>query len=479
MASLVGQKINSRYQVIDSIGRGGMADVYKVWDSVRNTHLAMKVLREDIGQDQVFLRRFQREAQTLAKLQHQNIVRLYGLERSDSLVFMLMDLVEGYSLKEEIFRANGPLSGRRIQQVMQPVCAALHYAHQMGVVHCDIKPGNILIDHEGKVFLTDFGIARGLDTATSTMVGIGTPAYMAPELVRGEDPTPQADIYALGIVLYEMLTGGERPFTGERATITGTTAEKVRWEQINLSPVLSSQIDTVITRCLAKDRVHRYPDVEAFYLTAKETGIVDLPITAASPKQESMPATITPRAIPNVSNKANYVPWMIAAGVIVFIMIIFTLGNRGSQPINASHSDDNSSSSVASSSENISTATVKAINAQATNPPTVQSTKTPRPTTAQAANFSCSGAPKTRMGVDIKGRVTYTDGTPLRLRREPFLALQTNYIRDLSEGTRFTIIDGPVCEDGYVWWKIRTNNDHIGWSAEGDYDDYFMEPYDW
>jgi len=83
------------------------------------------------------------------------------------------------------------------------------------------------------------------------------------------------------------------------------------------------------------------------------------------------------------------------------------------------------------------------------------------------------------MDIGIKGRVSYTDGTPLRLRREPFIDLKTNYIKDLSEGTRFTILDGPVCKDEYVWWKIRTNNDHEGWSAEGDYDEYFMEPYDW
>ena len=484
MTSLIGRTLKNRYRVEESLGRGGMAEVYKVWDSTRSTHLAMKVLRDDIGQDTVFLRRFQREAQTLAKLQHKNIVRLYGLERDGTLVFMLMELVEGYSLKEEIFRANGPLSGQRIEQIMQPVCAALHYAHQMGVVHCDIKPANILVDRSGKVYLTDFGIARGLDTATATMVGIGTPAYMAPELIRGEDPLPQTDIYALGILLFEMLTGGERPFTGERATITGTTAEKVRWEQVNLAPSppsrynpnVSADIDAVVSRSLEKSFNDRFADVNTFYQQALGAGIVSLSSHLVLSKVEEMlysHGSHTP-AQPPASGKS--LQWIIAGGVIVFILILFGIASGRSQSASVSHIANDSPSSSVSSPTKRATPTKAAANVQATNPPAVQNTKTPQPT-AKAANFSCSGAPKTRMDVGMKGRVSYTDGTPLRLRREPFLDLKTNYIRDLSEGTRFTVIDGPVCKDSYVWWKVRTSNDYEGWSAEGDYDDYFMEPY--
>jgi serine/threonine-protein kinase len=263
---MIGQILKNRYQVVESIGRGGMADVYKVYDEMRATHLAMKVLREDLARDRVFLRRFQREAQALAKLQHRHIVRFYGLEQEDLDVFMLMDFIEGESLRDAIFRANRPLDQHRIMDIIKPVCSALHYAHQMGMLHCDIKPGNILLAANGEVLLTDFGIARMSDSATATLVGAGTPAYMAPELVKGLEPTPQTDIYALGVVLYEMFTGGERPFTGEKATVTGTTAEKVRWEQVNLAPTPPSNYNTeipleleqIVIRCLQKESALRF-----------------------------------------------------------------------------------------------------------------------------------------------------------------------------------------------------------------------------
>ena len=266
MANLIGKTIKNRYRVVEFLGRGGMAEVYKVEDTQRGVYLAIKVLREDLGEDKVFLRRFQCEAQNLAKLQHPNIVRFYGLEQEGRLAFILMDFIEGTTLRGVIFDANKPLPNQLIIEIFTPVCKALHYAHQTGIVHCDVKTSNIMIDKHGTVYLADFGIARIADAATSTMVGIGTPAYMAPELIRGENPTPQTDIYSLGIVLYEMLTGGERPFTGEHASITGTTAEKVRWEQVRLAPEsprkfnkkISPEMEAVVMRCLQKDPAKRF-----------------------------------------------------------------------------------------------------------------------------------------------------------------------------------------------------------------------------
>ncbi|MGV8025603.1 MAG: serine/threonine protein kinase [Anaerolineaceae bacterium] len=271
MAIHIGDVLKDRYKIIESLGRGGMADVYKVWDEERSTYLALKLLRDDLAQDPVFMRRFRREAHNLAQLQHPNIVRFYGLDEDDLKAFILMEYIEGPTLREEIRRAGaGGLALECVQSIMEDVCSALQYAHNKGLVHCDIKSGNILIDASGKAYLTDFGIARGMDAATSTMVGVGTPAYMAPELIKGEDPTPQTDIYALGIVLYEMLTGGERPFTGERATITGTTAEKVRWEHLNMNPTPVAQFnpgtaasfEIIIEKCLEKIARDRYAGVQ-------------------------------------------------------------------------------------------------------------------------------------------------------------------------------------------------------------------------
>ena len=266
MSELTGKILSNRYRVDSFLGRGGMAQVYKVWDNRRMTFLAMKVLHEDLALDRIFMRRFQREAQTLEKLQHPNIVRFYGLEQDGRLAFMLLDFIEGETLKHKIFDAAGPMPDNEIRNVMRSICGALQFAHSDGMVHCDIKPGNIMIDEHGKVLLSDFGIARMSDAATATMVGMGTPAYMAPEQARGLDPSPQTDIYALGIVLYEMLTGGERPFTGEQAQTTGSTSEKVRWEQINLvppspkrwNPDISDELEAVVLKCLAKKPDERY-----------------------------------------------------------------------------------------------------------------------------------------------------------------------------------------------------------------------------
>ena len=268
MANLTGKTLKNRYRVDEFIGRGGMADVYKVWDQQRADYLAMKVLHADLAQDRLFIRRFQREAQTLAKLQHSSIVRFYGLEQEGLNAFILMDFVDGDPLRAEIFLLEGrPMPVERIRQVLRPVCSALYFAHQSGLVHCDIKPANIMTNRYGQVFVSDFGIARTTETVTTaTMVGMGTPAYMAPEQAKGLDPSPQTDIYALGIILYEMLTGGERPFTGEKAQTTGSTSEKVRWEQIKLqppsprvyNPSLSPALEAVVLKCLAKEPKARF-----------------------------------------------------------------------------------------------------------------------------------------------------------------------------------------------------------------------------
>lgn len=266
MTKLVNKTLLGRYFVIEYIDRGSMAEVYKVWDTELAAHLAMKVLHQDLSGDKIFLRRFRREAETLAKLQHPSIVRFFSFKQEGRLAIILLDFIQGDTLKMKIFDRDNPFSKEEILSILNPVIRALHFAHNRGMVHCDIKPANIMIEDSGKTLLSDFGIARMTDAATATMVGAGTPAYMAPEQVRGEDPLPQTDIYALGIVLFEMLTGGERPFIGEKATITGSTGEKVRWEQLHLDPPsptkwnpdISPELEAVVMKCLEKDPRKRY-----------------------------------------------------------------------------------------------------------------------------------------------------------------------------------------------------------------------------
>jgi eukaryotic-like serine/threonine-protein kinase len=201
MSLQIGQLLLNRYRVDQFIGRGGMAEVYRVWDNLRMAWLAIKLLHADLAQDPNFLRRFRKEAENLARLQHPNIVRFYGMEQDGLLAFILMDFVDGATLQASIaLQAGTSFPPQQVLSLMQPVCSALHYAHNEGIVHCDVKPANIMIHRTGMVMLADFGISRQLDAASATMTGWGTAYYMAPEQAQGLEPCPGTDIYALGVV---------------------------------------------------------------------------------------------------------------------------------------------------------------------------------------------------------------------------------------------------------------------------------------
>jgi serine/threonine protein kinase len=356
MIPLLGKTLNKRYRIEEHIGRGGMAEVYRAFDQQRGVYLALKVLREDLAEDAVFIRRFEREAKTLAELQHPNIVRFYGFERSDGYVYMLMEFIEGKTLRKIISERAAPFNEKEVLEILDPVCRALHFAHQSGRVHCDVKSANILIQQDGHVYLTDFGIARGMDMATSTMVGIGTPAYMAPELIKGEDPTPQTDIYALGIVLYEMLTGGERPFTGERAEITGTTVEKVRWEHLMLEPTpmssfnreISQELEKVVMRCLEKDQENRFQHVQDLLFSLEQATHIQpsamkekSDVTGQTSKQPAIrsfeeerkttqktkpmipPATLPEKPVQERKTIFSGLGWLLAGLFVVILLILY------------------------------------------------------------------------------------------------------------------------------------------------------------
>lgn len=316
MNDLVGLTLLNRYRVERFIGRGAMAEVYQVWDTRRTTYLAMKLLHDELAMDSIFLRRFQREARTLSQLQHPNIVRFYGLEEDDQRVFILLDYVDGTTLQREIHSAEGPLPLPRVMEIMRPVCSAIHYAHLQGHIHCDVKPSNILIHRNGNILVTDFGLAHLTEGATSvSVISGGTPAYMSPEQVRGEELTPQTDIYSLGVVLYELLTGGERPFTGENSSAAHTLRGNVLWEQVNLeapSPRrfnrnLLPEVEAVVMRCLAKRPVDRFATTlellvalevagEEQLAAASPTRSIAAPTIGAAPKRGTTPARIGRRS---------------------------------------------------------------------------------------------------------------------------------------------------------------------------------------
>lgn len=248
-----------RYEVISEIARGGMATVYLARDPRFNRDVAVKALPRAFTHDPQFLARFKQEAEAIASLEHQYVVPVYDFGEEDDQPYLVMRYMAGGSLKDRIER--GPMSVGEAIAILRPIAAALDYAHARGIVHRDVKPGNILFDQSGGAYLSDFGIVK-LAEATASFTGnavIGTPAYMSPEQIQGgADIDGRTDIYALGITLYEMLAG-EVPYKGE------TTTQQLMKHILEPVPRLSSvrsdvppNVEAVLARALAKDRDSRY-----------------------------------------------------------------------------------------------------------------------------------------------------------------------------------------------------------------------------
>ncbi len=317
MPDLVGQTLQGRYRIEALAGRGGMAEVYKVWDTRRRYWVAIKVMREDLAEDIEFLRRFKQEAQALAALSHANIVRFYSFEREGRLAFIVMDYIVGTTLRGRILDAGGsPLPLNEVAPIIQQVCNALHYAHEERLIHRDVKPGNIMIQPDGRVLLSDFGIAKAADSATVTTVMPGTVPYMSPEQCRNERLDTRTDVYSLGVVVFEMLAG-RRPFMGESTEArTGSTQERIRWEHIHANPpplrrynpTLLPEVERVVLKALAKKREKRWPSVLAFWKALASALEVDMP---ARPARQivyppfPLPPSVQESSVPNREQAAR------------------------------------------------------------------------------------------------------------------------------------------------------------------------------
>ena len=348
MTSLINQTLLSQFRVDAFVASGGMGSVYRVWDLKRNVPLAMKVLHAELAEDPSIFKRFKREANALKKLAHPNIVPFYGLYQTLDLAFLLERYIDGPSLKEILRqKKNEPLPTSNALAYLKALCAALGYAHANGVVHCDVKPANVMVDRGGNIYLTDFGIARHAESTTTTLGAAGTPAYMAPEQILGKEVTPAADVYALGVMLFEMLTG-QRPFRGteEGTEKSGQTAnERIRFGHLHLEPpnphsineMVSESVAQTILKALNKDAAERYRSAPDFFaavcaaagITANEVAN-QVVISQATDKQDY--STGEEIIAPPSSEKGtrNLVPWLLGGGgmtIILFAILMFSRSN--------------------------------------------------------------------------------------------------------------------------------------------------------
>ncbi|MEX0705187.1 MAG: Stk1 family PASTA domain-containing Ser/Thr kinase, partial [Nitriliruptoraceae bacterium] len=258
----VGRVLSGRYELLRLIGRGGMAEVFAARDLTLGRHVAVKLLLERFLDDEAFTRRFQDEARHVARLNHPSLVAVYDTGNDEGQPYMVMELVEGDSLQQVM--ASGVLSERRALEIVGDVCAALAYAHDRGLIHRDVKPGNILIADDGSVKVTDFGIARAVDneTVTRTASVLGTAAYLSPEQAQGLDVDERSDLYSLGVVLYEALTGAP-PFSGDTpVTVAYQHVQESPRPPRDLRAGVSPAGEAIAMRALAKNPNNRYQHAE-------------------------------------------------------------------------------------------------------------------------------------------------------------------------------------------------------------------------
>lgn len=262
---LVGKILADRYEIIEEVGKGGMARVYKAWCKILNRFVAIKVLKEEFKDDKEFVRRFNVEAQAAAGISNPHVVSIYDVGYEEGLYYIVMEYVEGITLKEYIAE-KGSLSWREAVSFAAQICEGLAAAHRANVVHRDIKPQNIIMAQARVLKVTDFGIARASSQGTMTMGGnaIGTVHYLSPEQARGGYTDQRTDIYSLGIVLYEMLTG-QLPFTDDSPVAVAIKHIQEQPKPIReLNPEVPASVEAVTLRAMKKEQSVRYASAEAF-----------------------------------------------------------------------------------------------------------------------------------------------------------------------------------------------------------------------
>ncbi|RAV06724.1 Stk1 family PASTA domain-containing Ser/Thr kinase [Mycolicibacterium sp. GF69] len=343
------QHLSDRYELGEILGFGGMSEVHLARDTRLHRDVAIKVLRADLARDPSFYLRFRREAQNAAALNHPAIVAVYDTGEAETptgpLPYIVMEYVDGVTLRD-IVHSDGPMEPRRAIEVISDACQALNFSHQHGIIHRDVKPANIMISKTGAVKVMDFGIARALadaNSVTQTAAVIGTAQYLSPEQARGEKVDARSDVYSLGCVLYEILTG-EPPFIGDSPV--AVAYQHVREDPVPPSqrnPAISPELDAVVLKSLAKNPDNRYqtaaemradlvrvhsgqqPDAPKVFTDAERSSLLSAPASHERTEPiDPMPAPAPPEYADR-ERRGSVGRWLAAVAVLAILTVVVTI----------------------------------------------------------------------------------------------------------------------------------------------------------
>lgn len=328
---MVGKVLGNRYRLLELIGEGGMAQVYKAEDSILCRTVAIKILRSQYAGDAEFVERFRREARAAASLSHPNIVNIYDVGQENGTDYIVMEYLPGCTLKQ-VIKDEAPLPVERALDITRQIAEGLNHAHQRNIIHRDIKPHNILITPDGQIKVTDFGIARAISAGTLTQTGevVGSVQYSSPEQAKGEAAGPQSDLYSLGCVLYELLTGTV-PFKGD--TLVSIALQHLQDEVVpirQIRPDLPASVEAIVKKAMAKDLAKRYPSAMALlkdiYALQQKTGWEKKLLEETdSPTQVWSAAALKNTPAPP-SGKRPWLIWLLSGmGMAILTVLLFIL----------------------------------------------------------------------------------------------------------------------------------------------------------
>jgi len=457
---LTGTRLGS-YEIVERLGGGGMAVVYRAVQQPLGREVALKALSPELFEDEGFVKRFEAEAKTLAKLDHPNILTIYDFELTEGVAYLTMPLIRGGTLRDILRR--GPLDTLSAWRYLREIGDGLQHAHDAGIVHRDLKPTNVLIHSDGRALLADFGLARGAGQPTHlTTIGlaIGTPGYMAPEQVMGHDVDRRADIYALGVLTFEMLTG-RLPYTGaNRMEVAYATVNSPIPSVVALNANLPDELDQLLKKVLAKDPNERPQTVRdllgqmAKLPQRRSTGATVPPVPAAIPGAraaasiETTAMPLTPQAVPVVVLAAAGAPGGPApVQTLPPMQRVAPLGLSGSPP--PTPSSGSGSSSAVRTLELMGVKTSRARGRFILN--------------SHAANLVHVARDLTR---DRWHEIAYTAGLAQYLDHDPpddeQLATPVDYLSRINEA--FEVVYGAEAEDQIRAWGRRATE---RWLSQG------------